>query len=572
MARLGSLTFSFGPTGTTPGETIKVPSVLLFVGPNESGKSLALTLVKEWYDGSHDKIDNRIYKSGDFEVFDKGKILEFLKPLLTPSGLDERDEFFLWSGTAQGSIGTGPRADLSSFSDPDSFDSKSWRSGHLSRLRIAPTLESMISIMNESDARPLGPDSVYANIYQLLLSDRDRLNRVNQLVKYASGFYLAVQVQESGKFQFQLNPNEPPAEIPGMILSRELKEYYQRGLKPATFGDGLRTFMGLVLSIFPFEHKLVVIDEPELHLHPPLTRRLAQELVIDIQRRNGQLLIATHSPDFVAGCIATTNDITMVRLTHSKFSARSTARIIRKSQLEPFVTDRVVRNTDALSGIFHETTVVVEGVLDKIAYSEFNRCLEMEGRGREIRDPHFVSAGSCAQVLNVANVLLQTGTPTAAVLDFDVLFSDSIQWNESILNQIEVPSSDQNDLMNLIDEVKRLLHVKVSGLEKKEAKATVKQNGLNLLDGSARSDGETLLHLLAKSGVFIVADGEVESLVANSLGFSRLNLSKDRVVIEIGMKKLANNEYAIPENLSDPLGSIWSLLSGIGAWAKSRVD
>ena len=569
MARIDTLTFKFGPTKGVPGQTVQVPSVLLFVGPNESGKTLASILIKEWYDGSHDTIDARMFADASFKVFDRDEALAFLKPL--ESAFHAENEQPIWTGDIHGSISHDRSVNLLDFCSADAFKEKNWRSSHLSRFRIAPRLENVLSVMQETDARPLGATGRFQNLHQLLLVDRTRLNKVNRIIHAACGFYVAVQLLDNGKFRLQLNPEPPPDEVPGMILSTNLQSYYKNGTYVEAFGDGLRAFLGLVMCIFPFEHKLVVLDEPELHLHPPLANRLAQELVHEIVRRNGQLIIATHSSDIVAGCIAATDDIAMARLTFSKVSGQATAKVVAKTELEPFVSNSVVRNTDALAGIFHEATIAVEGVFDKIAYAEFNRCLQLQGRDIGIRDPHFVSAGSCAQVLKVAHVMRQTGTPAAAILDFDVLYSDSIDWQKGEMDRLGVDGVEQDEMLKSLVFVKQELRKCVAGLTKDQAKQKVKHEGINLLNDVERTKTEALLRRLSQFGLFIAAQGELESMVAHGLQFNRTGIGKE-TTIDFGMKKLASHSYVIPDDLTDPTRDIWSLLDNVGRWARKQIE
>ena len=47
------------------------------------------------------------------------------------------------------------------------------------------------------------------------------------------------------------------------------------------------------------EKTLVILDEPELHLHPPLMAAFNKALGYLMQNRNGVSIISTHSPVFV---------------------------------------------------------------------------------------------------------------------------------------------------------------------------------------------------------------------------------------------------------------------------------
>lgn len=481
MARIHTLTFKYGPRRAEPGETVHLPTVLLFVGPNESGKTLATLSIQEWYDGSHETIEPRLFRDASFKILDRNEAIKFLEPLKLVEYSEA--EYSKWENEPD-LKSNATDLFLREFCTPNFFNQKSWRSNHLGRLRRMASLNSITAITGDSDASTIIPGDRYRWVHHLLLADRARLDKVNEIVYPASGYYVAVQKLQSGQLHLQLNPEQPPIEMPGVIISKTLQDYYDRGIGIDSFGDGLRAFIGLVLSIFPFEHKLVLLDEPELHLHPPLANRFAQHLVREIAKRSGQLIVATHSADFVAGCVSSTDDIAMARLTYSKKSDHGTASVVSKSALEPFVMDRVVRNTDALDGIFHDATVVVEGAFDKIAYTEFNRCLQQQRPSCGIRDSHFVSAGSYAQALKVAQVMRKTGTPTAALLDFDALYSEGIKWEKATLDRLQIPHDDQKQILELLSELQLELQNLFTADE--AFKVRLKRQGLRLLDNVLR--------------------------------------------------------------------------------------
>lgn len=57
-------------------------------------------------------------------------------------------------------------------------------------------------------------------------------------------------------------------------------------------------FAYLVLLHDPDPHPLLCIEEPENYLHPHLLEQLAEEIRA-YSRKGGQVLVSTHSPDFV---------------------------------------------------------------------------------------------------------------------------------------------------------------------------------------------------------------------------------------------------------------------------------
>ena len=57
-------------------------------------------------------------------------------------------------------------------------------------------------------------------------------------------------------------------------------------------------FAYLVLLYDPKAHPLLCVEEPENQLYPDLLANLAEEFA-DYSRRGGQVLVSTHSPDFL---------------------------------------------------------------------------------------------------------------------------------------------------------------------------------------------------------------------------------------------------------------------------------
>jgi predicted ATPase len=63
--------------------------------------------------------------------------------------------------------------------------------------------------------------------------------------------------------------------------------------------DGtIKMFAYLVLLHDPDPHPLLCIEEPENHLYPQLMAELAEEFR-EYAQRGGQVMISTHSPDFL---------------------------------------------------------------------------------------------------------------------------------------------------------------------------------------------------------------------------------------------------------------------------------
>jgi hypothetical protein len=93
-------------------------------------------------------------------------------------------------------------------------------------------------------------------------------------------------------------------------------------------GDGMKSFMGLLLNIAAGVYPIVLVDEPEAFLHPPQAR-LRGRMLGDEKGPDSQVFVATHDSDVLRGLLdSSASDLTIVRLVRD-------GNVNRASQLEP---------------------------------------------------------------------------------------------------------------------------------------------------------------------------------------------------------------------------------------------
>ncbi|NJN28552.1 MAG: AAA family ATPase [Cyclobacteriaceae bacterium] len=87
----------------------------------------------------------------------------------------------------------------------------------------------------------------------------------------------------------------------GMILLKFQDESFKNPFLSKFVSDGtIKMFAYLILLHDPSPHPLLCIEEPENFLHPDLLLQLSEE-IREYSERGGQVLVSTHSPDFVNG-------------------------------------------------------------------------------------------------------------------------------------------------------------------------------------------------------------------------------------------------------------------------------
>lgn len=142
--------------------------------------------------------------------------------------------------------------------------------------------------------------------------------------------------------------------------------YEQAGIKEGDrkatidhLGSGFRRIFAILLYIYHPEYEIVIIDEPETHLHPAIIKKLlwAMQNAGDC----GQVLFTTHSPLFI-------NSVTLpqvLRVIKDDLSTKAFGLPIKKQH---YSYKRLIQELDAdnVEMLFADTVILVEGVSDRI--------------------------------------------------------------------------------------------------------------------------------------------------------------------------------------------------------------
>ena len=79
-------------------------------------------------------------------------------------------------------------------------------------------------------------------------------------------------------------------------------------------GDGFRSFVGVVLSLLLSQGRTVLLDEPEAFLHPAQARQLGYWVAEHSANVPGQIIVATHNANFLAGILSSRQLVDIYRI------------------------------------------------------------------------------------------------------------------------------------------------------------------------------------------------------------------------------------------------------------------
>lgn len=304
-------------------------------------------------------------------------------------------------------------------------------------------------------------------------------------------------------------------------------------------GDGMRSFIGLMLYLIIDHYNTFLIDEPESFLHPPQSR-LMGEIVGDLLSNEQQAFVSTHSIHFIQGLLEKCPErVKVVRITRT--GNTNAFSILDKSQLLELSKDPFLKYSNVLEGLFYKNVVLCEADADCMFYSMINGAFDM--KGPKGADTLFVHCGGKQRMASVARDLRALHVDFRVIPDFDI-FNDKNTlknlveacggtWSEcerdfNVLSA-DILNRSRNDKPEnvLLTEIQNLLNANSSKpvsnskiesikslLEGESEWGRLKKSGLHgIPSGEPQNACTALLRQLKTIGIHVVPCGELERFV-----------------------------------------------------------
>lgn len=186
-------------------------------------------------------------------------------------------------------------------------------------------------------------------------------------------------------------------------------------------GDGIRSYVGILLSLIASNFPLVLLDEPEAFLHPPQAQQLARELVELVPKGDAQLVVATHSSEFIEGILDSgTADVTIVRL--SRDGTVNHVAELAPAALQKVWRDPLLRYSALLDGLFHPGVVLCEADSDCRFYQATLDAI-VDREGARAHDLLFTYTGGKDRLPVAISAMRAIDVDVQVITDIDVLAS-----------------------------------------------------------------------------------------------------------------------------------------------------
>jgi ABC-type transport system involved in cytochrome c biogenesis ATPase subunit len=449
-----SATFSDGTT-----IEFSKDDIVVFVGPNNSGKSVTLRDLIEKFGNSEGstKVIQSINKVADGTAEELEEYLGEVSLLKRNSG-DPRPFF----------AGLGYRI-------YSAYVSRWWNQASRNPEGLTPffirllSTQDRLSITAPVESIRLTTDEITHPIHELQKDDNIEEKFSNY---FKQAFGTSLTVHRGGGREVLVYVGDPPA-LEGSE-DRVSRTYLDRLEKLDVLhqqGDGMRGYVGVLLYAFIANYSVFLIDEPEAFLHPPQARLLGKVLAKDLPKER-QLFLATHSEDFLKGVLdANVANLKIVRIRRNENV--NNVSLLNHDDIKDIWSDSLLRHSNVLAGLFHSSVILCESDSDNRFYSAVLSSI-YDGTDSPIPDVLFTHCGGKHRMPVVIRSLRKLNVPVRVIADFDIL--NDIEPLRAIFTSL---GGDWTDVDNDWHVVKDAIDKKRPQLETAELKKQIKE----ILDG-----------------------------------------------------------------------------------------
>jgi energy-coupling factor transporter ATP-binding protein EcfA2 len=495
---INNIQLKFGKAPGLPPEVIQSTPVTVFVGPNNSGKSKILSEIHRYCSSGQENITDVIISRIDFLTMTperaQEKVIHFNLPPVHGETIHPNHIIFGKRGTRH----HVPSDRVINFLTNPSVDLPGFCQIYLNMNTLILNGQNRINLINSQGAGDFQQPP--HSSFQVLFRDDAKRSEVRRIIHDAFGSHFVIDPTNLGNLRIRLSSRAPATPFEERGIHEEAVLFHSNALPIEQASDGVKAFTGMITEIIAGDPEILLIDEPEAFLHPSLSFKLGKEIALATTGSQKRVLVSTHSPNFVMGCIQSGAPVTIVRLTYR--GGVATARILPNTEILKLMRNPLLRSTGVLGGLFYEFVVVTESDADRAFYQEVNERLLRFNLPGGIPNCLFINAQNKQTVQTILKPLRELGIPAAGIVDIDVLKEGGTVWM-SFLEGGFVPELERHSMATLRTGLKQKFDQ--SGRDMK------RDGGVSLLQQGDQETAQNLLDRLAEYGLFVVPHGELES-------------------------------------------------------------
>ena len=277
-------------------------------------------------------------------------------------------------------------------------------------------------------------------------------------------------------------------------------------------GDGLKSYVSTFLSLNLKGSDVLLIDEPEAFLHPPLARQVG-ELIGDLGDEK-QIFVSTHSVEVLKGILSKSSDVNVIRITQPE-TYKNQINILDKGILKNIIQTPLLRVSRILEGLFCKKVVITEAEADELIYQELiEKIFPQSGL-------YFAHGQNKQTLADIAELYHEIGIEYEIIVDFDVLrdstefykFLKIMPLKEKERQRYKAYAEKMREIVNDSVEKEGLSEKELNEIQKKKRDEVYHKQGLSFFDVDLQGKISNTLEVLSYNHLHILESGELETLL-----------------------------------------------------------
>ncbi len=274
-------------------------------------------------------------------------------------------------------------------------------------------------------------------------------------------------------------------------------------------GHGLRELVVLLAATYRQDWTLLVVDEPELHLHPALARLWLAELEAECKSTHRHAIVVTHAPALLRPKAAA--DLGSIWLFQPDRAAQSMLSGAMPAQYAR-IDSSLQRNPELIAMLaFSPRPVLVEGTHDVAAITA---ALTRMRPPEVVAQTDLVDCGGAGGVALWFEIATRLGLDARAVADLDALFDPAVQ------RVVDASSEAQAGIRTALKIEPPTAGNALRPLQERMAREGVDPNPKAKADWLARLSGDghagrrdAVLEVLRDIGLWLHPEGRLEQVL-----------------------------------------------------------
>jgi hypothetical protein len=115
--------------------------------------------------------------------------------------------------------------------------------------------------------------------FQVLFRDDAKRCEVRRIIYDAFGTYFVIDPTSLGQLRLRLSSRPPETDMEERGIHNEAVQFHSKAFPVEQGSDGVKAFTGIITEIIAGDPAIILIDEPEAFLYPPLAFKLGKKLL-----------------------------------------------------------------------------------------------------------------------------------------------------------------------------------------------------------------------------------------------------------------------------------------------------